>query len=114
MFFLIVVVQTPGLSPPPESAALFIVVTTAGTISYQLLRRGDVIGYPAAMLTGGFVFVILALVATGTYGPIGNRTNPIGPISYSLLAGAVIIVAGVAWHNAAGTELAAASRPPSE
>lgn len=86
MFFLIVVVQTPGLDPPPESAALFIAVTAAGVVSHQLLRATDTIGYPAAMLTGGFVFVILALVATGTYGPIGTRTNPIGPVSYVALA----------------------------
>lgn len=114
MFFLIVVVQTPGLNPPPESAALFIVVTTAGTISYHLLHWGDVIGYPAAILSGGFVFVILALVATGTYGPIGTRTNPIGPLSYSVLAVTLIIAAGVAWHNAVGTETPASSQPTSE
>lgn len=114
MFFLIVVAQTPGLSPPPESAALFIVVTAAGTISYLFLQWRNAIGYPAAMLTGGFVSVILALVATGSYGPVGTRTNPIGPMSYGLIAGAVIIAGGVAWHNADGTEIPATSGPTSE
>jgi hypothetical protein len=104
MFFLMAAIQTPGLDPPPESAALFIVVTTAGVISYYLLRCEDSIGYPAAIVTGGFVFVILALVATGTYGSIGPRTNPAGPISYTALAVAVIITAGVAWRKVAVTE----------
>lgn len=113
LFFLIVAFQTPGLDPPPETAALFIVVTTAGAISYQLLRWAEPIGYPAAMLTGGLVVVILALVATGTYGPIGPRTNPIGPVSYGLLAGAVIITAGVAWRRQAATETTFGSQPPS-
>lgn len=113
MFFLIAAIQTPGLDPPPESTALFIVVTTAGVISYHLLRGKDAIGYPAAILTSGFVFVILGLVATGTYGPIGPRTNPIGPISYGALAVAVIITAGIAWRNAAVTESSSASQPSS-
>lgn len=112
MFFLITAVQTPGLDPPPESAALFIVVTTAGVISYHLLREGDSSGYPIAMLTGGFVFVILALVASGTYGPIGTRTNPIGPISYAALAVAVILTAGLAWWHGIRTETSSASRSP--
>lgn len=99
MFFLIAAIQTPGLDPPPESAALFIVVTTAGVISYQLLMLEGTIGYPAAMLTGVFVFVILGLVATGTYGPIGPRTNPIGPISYIALAVSIIVSAGIAWRK---------------
>lgn len=99
MFFLIAAMQTPGLDPPPETAALFIVVTTAGIISYQLLRMTPTIGYPAAMLTGGLVFVILGLVVTGAYGPIGSRTNPIGPVSYAALGVALIVTAGVGWRR---------------
>lgn len=98
LFFLIVAIQTPGLDPPPESAALFIVITTAGVISYQLLRWDDPLGYPAAILTGGLVFVILALVASGTYGPIGGRTNPVGPVSYIALAAALIVTAAMGWR----------------
>lgn len=111
MFFLIAAIQTPGLDPPPESGALFVVVTTAGVISYHLLRGEDSIGYPAAMLTGGFVLVILALVATGAYGPTGPRTNPIGPVSYVVLSVALIITAGVAWRNAVVTEISSPSQP---
>lgn len=113
LFFLITVVQTPGLDPPPESAALFVVGTTAGVISYQLLRWEDPLGYPAAILTGGFVFVTLGLVATGTYGPIGPRTNPIGPVSYAALAVAVIVSASVAWRKEPVNETASPSQPTS-
>lgn len=113
-FFLIAAIQTPGLDPPPESAALFIVVTTAGVISYHLLRGGDTVGYPAAMLTGGFVFVVLALVATGTYGPTGPRTNPVGPVSYVALAVAVIITAGLAWRKAVVAGGSSVSQPTAE
>ena len=99
LFFLSATIQTPGLDPPPESAALFVVVTTAGVISYHLLRTEDISGYPAAMLTGGLTFLILWLVASGTYGPIGPRTNPIGPISYAVLAVALIITSWIGWRR---------------
>ena len=110
MFFLIAAVQTPGLDPPPESAALFVVVTTAGVVSYHLLRGGDTVGYPAAMLTGGFVLVVLGLVATGTYGPVGPRTNPVGPLSYVALAVAVVVAAGLAWRTGPVTETSTPSQ----
>lgn len=99
MFFLIATIQTPGLDPPPESAALFLVVTTAGLTSYELLRSGDALGYLGAMLTGGLVIVILGIILAGTYGDAGPRTNPIGPLSYVLLAIGVIITAGMAWRR---------------
>jgi peptidoglycan/LPS O-acetylase OafA/YrhL len=113
VFFLIAAIRTPGLDPLPESAALFVVVTTAGAISYQLLRWGDALGYPAAMLTGGFVLIILALVAAGTYGPVGPRTNPIGPTSYVALAVAVIITAGVASRKGVVVATSSPSQPTS-
>ena len=99
MFFLIAVVQTPGLDPPPESAALFLLATTAGVISDRLLRRGATVGYPAAMLTGGLVLVVVAAILVGTYGPAGPRTNPVGPVAYVTLAGAVVVAAGAAWRT---------------
>ncbi len=99
MFFLIATTQPAGLDPPPESAALFLVVTTAGVSSFLLMHDGATTGYPAAMLTGGIVFVVLGLILAGTYGPAGARTNPIGPISYAVLAGAVIVSAGIAWRD---------------
>ncbi|MDX1745735.1 MAG: hypothetical protein R3324_07345, partial [Halobacteriales archaeon] len=113
MFFLIAAFQTPGLDPPPESAALFLVATTAGVISYQLLRAGGTVGYPAAMLTGGFVLVAVALIVVGTYGPAGPRTNPVGPVSYVVLAVAVIVTAGAAWRSETPTGVSSASSPTS-
>jgi peptidoglycan/LPS O-acetylase OafA/YrhL len=113
MFFLIAVVQTPGLDPPPESAALFLVATTAGVISYELLRRGATAGYPAAMLAGGVVLVVVALIVAGTYGPAGPRTNPAGPVAYVSLAVAVILVAGAAWRSETTTAGSTASSPTS-
>jgi O-antigen/teichoic acid export membrane protein len=113
MFFLIAAIQTPGLDPPPESAALFLVATTAGVISYGLLRGDDTAGYPAAMLTGTIVLAVVALVVAGTYGPAGPRTNPVGPISYVGLAVAVILTAGAAWRREGATESPSASSPTS-
>lgn len=114
LFFLIAAIQTPGLDPPPESVALFVVVTMAGVISYQLLRWELGFGYPAAVLTGGFVFVILALVGTGTYGPIGPRANPVGPISYAALSVTLVLSAGAAWRNGGLAETAWTAATPLE
>jgi peptidoglycan/LPS O-acetylase OafA/YrhL len=113
MFFLIAVVRTPGLDPPPESAALFLVVATAGVISDRLLRRGATAGYPAAMLTGLLVVVAVAVIVVGTYGPGGPRTNPVGPVAYVSLAVAVILVAGAAWRSETTTAGSTASSPTS-
>ncbi len=113
MFFLIAVVQTPGLDPPPESAALFLLATTAGVISDRLLRRGVTAGYPAAMLTGVLVLVVVAVILVGTYGPAGPRTNPIGPISYVALAVAVVVMAGLAWRTETATDAPSISSPTS-
>lgn len=112
-FFLIAALGTPGLDPPPESAVLFLVATTAGVISYQLLRSGGTAGYPAAMLTGGFVLVAVALIVVGTYGPAGSRTNPVGPVSYVVLAVAVIVTAGAAWRDETTPGASSASSPTS-
>ena len=113
MFFLIAVVQTPGLDPPPESAALFLVATTAGVISDRFLRRGATVGYPAAMLTGVVVLVVVAVILVGTYGPGGPRTNPVGPIAYVALAVAVVVTAGLAWRTETATGAPSASSPTS-
>jgi hypothetical protein len=99
MFFLITALRTPGLDPPPESAALFLVAATAGVVSHRLFEDGGSLGYAAAMLTGGFVPVVVALIVTGTYGPAGPRTNPVGPIAYVALAVAVFVMAGIAWRK---------------
>lgn len=113
MFFLIAAIGTPGLDPPPESAALFLVATTASVISYHLLRGGGTAGYPAVMLTGLLVLAVVALIVVGTYGPAGPRTNPVGPVAYVALAAAVIVTAGVAWRNETTTGTASASTPTS-
>lgn len=104
MFFLLTGLQTPGLDPPPESAALFIVVTTVGMISYLLLDVAGPIGYGASILTGLIALMILIVVGSGVYGEIGPRTNPIGPLFYLVLAFAVIANAGLAWRAASGSE----------
>lgn len=113
MFLLIAALRTPGLDPPPESAALFLVATTAGVISYGLLRGDGTAGYPAAMLTGMIVLAVVVLLVTGTYGPAGPRTNPVGPVSYVGLAVAVILTAGAAWRREIATESSSASSPTS-
>ena len=109
MFFLIAVVQTPGLDPPPETAALFVVVTTAGVVSSHLLRTEDQFGYPATILTGVFVLGVVALVATGTYGPVGSRTNPVGPVWYLVLAVSVMVAATLGWRRDVSAEATSAS-----
>ena len=111
MFFLIAVVRTPGLDPPPESAALFLLATTAGVISDRLLRRGDTTGYPAAMLTGLLVLAVVAVILVGTYGPAGPRTNPVGPIAYVTLAAAVVVTAALAWRTGTPGDAPSASSP---
>lgn len=98
-FGLTAVVQTPGLDPPPESVALFVVVTSASVLSYLLVRWEVAVGYPAAVLTGAFVFVTLGLVGTGTLGPIGPRTNPVGPVFYAALGTGVVGATLLAWRG---------------
>lgn len=93
-FFLITVTQPAGLDPPPQTAALFLVSTTAAAISYLLLAQGlHRLGYTAGILTGLWVIVSVALVVSGMYGPPGPETNPIGPIAWMLLSLAVIVAA---------------------
>ncbi|WP_396612842.1 hypothetical protein ACH9L7_06110 [Haloferax sp. S1W] len=104
MFFHIAVVQTEGLNPPPETAALFLVAATGGLISYLLLSRDDVLGYAMAALTGVFVLVAVGLTVLGLYGPAGPETNPVGPIAYVLLAIVVIVTSGLSWRNREATE----------
>lgn len=104
MFFLLAGLQTPGLDPPPESAALFVVVTTAGMISYLLLDAEGSIGYGTSIFTGLIALMILVVVGSGVYGDIGPRTNPLGPLFYLVLALAVIASAGLAWRAAPGSE----------
>lgn len=103
-FFLIAVVQTPGLDPPPETAALFLVSMTAAAISYLLLGHGLLgSGYIAAMLTGGYVLLSVGVVVSGAYGPAGPETNPIGPIAWILLSVAVIVSAVFAFRERSGS-----------
>ena len=109
LFFLIAAIQTPGLDPPPESAALFLVVASAATISYVLLPARGPTGYLASMLTAVGVWVLLGVVVSGMYGAGGPRTNPVGPIWYALLAAGVFVAAGLAWRTGDGS--ARESRP---
>lgn len=103
-FFVIAVVQTPGLDPPPETAALFLVSMTAATISYLLIGHGLLgPGYIAAMLTGGYVLLSVGVVVNGAYGPSGPETNPIGPIAWILLSVAVIVSAVFALRERSGS-----------
>lgn len=106
LFFLIAAFQTPGLDPPPESAALFLVATASGVISLHLLRTTPRVGYPATALAGLVVLGVLTLILTGTYGGAGPRTNPIGPAFYAALAVAVVVSSGVAWWSETRTRSA--------
>lgn len=93
-FFLITVMQPAGLDPPPQTAALFLVSMTAAAISYILLTQElHRLGYTVGILTGFWVIGSVALVVSGTYGPPGPETNPIGPIAWVLLSLAVIVTA---------------------
>lgn len=103
LFTHIAVVQTPGLDPPPQTAALFIVAATVALIGYLLVRQNSVVGYPAAILTGIIVLAEVALVVGGTYGDAGPETNPIGPGAYIVLALTVIITSALAWRNQSET-----------
>ena len=99
-FFHIAVVQTPGLDPPPETAAIFLVQTTAAAVSYLFLREGlPAVGYVAAVLTGAFGFLAAVVIVTGRYGAAGPETNPLGPIAWLLLAALVIVSAVLAWRG---------------
>ncbi|ELZ91245.1 hypothetical protein C440_13064 [Haloferax mucosum ATCC BAA-1512] len=104
MFFHIAVVQTPGLDPPPETAALFLVAATAGVVSYLLLSSDDTLGYALAALTGLFVVIVVGLVVLGLFGTAGTETNPVGPVAYVLLAVAVVVTSGLSWRARAGTK----------
>ncbi|ELZ82136.1 hypothetical protein C455_02964 [Haloferax larsenii JCM 13917] len=99
MFLHIAVVQTPGLDPPPQTAALFLVAAAGGVISYLLLDRETVVAYAMAALTGVFVLVAVGVTVLGVYGPPGPETNPVGPIAYVLLAVLVIVTSGMSWRS---------------
>lgn len=109
MFYLLAAVQTPGLDPPPESVALFLVATTVAAISYLLLRAGNPLGYPASILAGVVVFAVVAALVVGVYGPPGPDTNPIGPAVYLALAAAVVVTAVRAWRSRETTRPTTAS-----
>lgn len=99
-FFLIAVVQTPGLDPPPQTAALFLVSLTAAVVSYLLLETGfQSLGFAATILTGVFVVGSVVLVVLGIYGPAGPETNPIGPVAWVLISLAATASAVVAWRG---------------
>lgn len=99
-FFHISVVQTPGLDPPPESAALFLVATAGAVVSFLLLAYDlRSAGYALSVLNGLYVLVVLAVVVSGTYGPAGSETNPLGPVAWVVLAVAVVVSAGLAWRG---------------
>ena len=99
MFLHTAVVQTPGLDPPPETAALFLVAATGGVISYLLLDRETAVAYTMAVLTGVFVLIAVGVTVLGVYGPAGPETNPVGPIAYVLLAVLVIVTSGISWRS---------------
>lgn len=99
LFAHIAVVQTPGLDPPPQTAALFIVASTIATIVYLLVKQGSASGYLVGMLTGVVILTEITLVVGGTYGDAGPDTNPIGPGVYILLSVAVVITSTLAWQS---------------
>lgn len=113
MFSLIAVAQTPGLDPPPESAALFIAATTAGVVGYQLSRGGDGVGYLAAVLAAAVAVAVVGVLVAGIYGPAGPRTNPVGPLSYVALAVGTAVAAGVAWRRGDATATGSVPGPTS-
>jgi peptidoglycan/LPS O-acetylase OafA/YrhL len=99
LFAHIAVVQTPGLDPPPQTAALFIVAATIATIGYLLVKQGSASGYLVGILTGVVILAEIALVVGGAYGDAGPETNPIGPGVYILLSVAVVITSTLAWRS---------------
>lgn len=105
MFFLIAAIGTPGLDPPPETAAMFVLTTTIAVVAVVLLAQDSPTGYPVAILAGGVVVATVALTLLGTFGPAGPRTNPVGPLFYVSLALAVVVEAVLAWRSA-GAEAA--------
>lgn len=90
-FLHVTVVQPAGLDPPPETAALFVVATALPAGSYLLVRADYRLGYVAAVVSALWVFVILGLVLAGTYGPVGEGTDPVGPVAYGLLAAGLVV-----------------------
>lgn len=112
LFAHIAVVQTPGLDPPPETAALFIVAATVASIGYLLVRQGSAVGYLIGVLTGVVILAEVGFVISGAYGPAGPATNPVGPAVYLLLSVVVIVSSILAWRHRGGTSAAAGSSPP--
>jgi hypothetical protein len=65
------------------------------------------------MFAGTIVPAVVALLVTGTYGPAGPRTNPVGPVSHVGLAVAVLLTAGLAWRREIASGISSASSPTS-
>lgn len=99
LFAHIATVQTPGLDPPPESAALFVVAATAAAVGYLLVSQESRLGYPAGVLAGLVTLGAVGTILTGVYGAAGPETNPVGPVVYVLLAAGVALASLVAWRG---------------
>lgn len=109
LFCFVAAVQTPGLDPPPETVALFVVAATAAAVSYLLVRQRVGVGYLAGILTGVVVVVEAVVVVAGAYGPPGPETNPVGPAMYLALAVSVVVASAMAWREHSGRHLDPAS-----
>ncbi len=96
--FLVTVLQAP-IGPPVEAVPLFAWNTTLASVAIVLLWQNNKYGYPASVLTGMVVISSLGLLAMGVYGGINPASSPIGPLSYAVLAIALIGTTVAAWRN---------------
>lgn len=111
LFAHVAAVQTPGLDPPPETFALFVVAAVAGAVAYVLVSQESAYGYAAAALAALVVLAEMAAVLLGVFGDPGPETNPLGPIAYAVVALATLVAATLASRRESAPDSTGPSTP---
>jgi hypothetical protein len=105
--FLVAVLQAP-IGPPIETVPLFAWNMTASSVVIVLPCPDNQYGYPASVFTGLLVIISLGLIGMGVFGSIEPGSSPLGPLSYGVLAIALIGTTVAAWREQS------AIQPPAE
>ncbi len=91
--------QPPYPVPPPASADFFILTVTYAAVCMPLVLWGRAGGYIGAMGVGLFTLLTLVLTLLGTLGDRPVGANPLGPLTFAVLAVVLIVFGVIAWRG---------------